>query len=105
MRNYILQYKPVEFLFNGKQYAKPLGVSSVKVSFHIAVKRAMIIKNVTVHSLRHAYATHLLEDGVDIVSIKEALGHACIETTMIYLHVAQTKRVYAKSPLDTLYEK
>jgi site-specific recombinase XerD len=57
----------------------------------------------TVHTLRHTYATHLLEDGLDIVSIKDLLGHACIQTTMVYLHVAQNGRQPAFSPLDTLY--
>ena len=59
----------------------------------------------TVHTLRHTYATHLLEDGLDIVTIKELLGHECIDTTMIYLHVAQSGRKALFSPLDTLYSK
>lgn len=105
LNNYIKQYKPVEFLFNGKRPSNPIRVNTVRSCFHVAVKNAQIIKKVTVHSLRHSYATHLLEDGVDIVSIKEALGHSRIENTMIYLHVAQHQRIKAKSPLDTLYEK
>lgn len=56
-----------------------------------------------VHSLRHSYATHLLEDGLNIVTIKELLGHADITTTMIYLHVAQCPLIKPHSPLDTLY--
>ena len=72
-------------------------------SFRLAVKKAGIIKDVCVHSLRHSYATHLLEQGVDIVTIKELLGHATIETTMMYLHVAKVNRINAHSPLDTLY--
>jgi site-specific recombinase XerD len=55
--------------------------------------------------LRHTYATHLLEQGVDIVTIKDLLGHAGIETTMMYLHVAKLNRVSAHSPLDKLYPK
>jgi site-specific recombinase XerD len=58
-----------------------------------------------VHTLRHTYATHLLEDGLDIVSIKELLGHAHIETTMVYLHVAKAGRQAPFSPLDRLYQK
>lgn len=66
-------------------------------------QKAGIIKSVNVHTLRHTYATHLLEDGLDIVSLKELLGHANIETTMVYLHVAQSGRHKPFSPLDTLY--
>jgi len=66
-------------------------------------KKAGITKDVNVHTLRHTYATHLLEEGMDIVSIKDLLGHANIETTMVYLHVAQSGHKKPFSPLDTLY--
>jgi len=58
---------------------------------------------VNLHSLRHTYATHLLEEGLNIVTLKELLGHAEITTTMIYLHVAQCQRIEPHSPLDSLY--
>jgi integrase/recombinase XerD len=58
---------------------------------------------VDLHSLRHAYATHLIEDGLNIVTVKNLLGHAEIATTMIYLHVAQCPLIKAHSPLDSLY--
>ena len=67
------------------------------------LKKTSIQKKVNLHSLRHSYATHLLEDGVNIVTIKELLGHATIQTTMIYLHVAQLPHTIPHSPLDTLY--
>ena len=67
------------------------------------LKKTSIKKDVCLHSLRHSYATHLLEDGVNIVSIKELLGHAEISTTMVYLHVAQQPNIAPHSPLDTLY--
>jgi integrase/recombinase XerD len=60
---------------------------------------------VSIHSLRHSYATHLLENGLNIVTIKELLGHVKIETTMIYLHVAHCPLLPVHSPLDTLYPK
>jgi site-specific recombinase XerD len=68
-----------------------------------AVTTAGITKSVTVHSLRHSYATHLIEDGLNIVTVKDLLGHSKIETTMVYLHVAQCPLIKAHSPLDTLY--
>ena len=67
------------------------------------VKKTSITKDVTLHSLRHTYATHLLEEGLNIVTLKDLLGHEDITTTMIYLHVAQCPLVKAHSPLDTLY--
>jgi integrase/recombinase XerD len=70
-----------------------------------AVKKAGIIKEVSTHTLRHSYATHLLEQGLDIVTIKELLGHETIETTMIYLHIAQPSARKAFSPLDNIYKK
>ena len=104
LRKYIKSSKPKVYLFNGKIKGESLGVSAVQQSFRLAVKKAGITKDVSVHSLRHTYATHLLEEGVDIVTIKELLGHATIETTMMYLHVAKVNKVNAHSPLDSLYK-
>jgi len=103
LRKYYKSSKPKLYLFNGKVKGEPLGKSAVQQSFRLAAKKAGIIKDVSVHSLRHTYATHLLEQGVDIVTIKELLGHATIETTMMYLHVAKVNRVNAHSPLDMIY--
>jgi integrase/recombinase XerD len=68
-------------------------------------KQAGIIKDVHTHTLRHSYATHLLEDGISILTLKELLGHANIETTMTYLHLCQVAHVQAFSPIDTLFEQ
>lgn len=103
LRRYVKSAKPKVYLFNGKVKGEPLSKSAVQQSFRLAVKKAGIIKDVCVHSLRHSYATHLLEQGVDIVTIKELLGHVTIETTMMYLHVAKVNRINAHSPLDTIY--
>ena len=67
------------------------------------LKRTSIKKDVNLHSLRHTYATHLLEEGLNIVTLKDLLGHAEIATTMVYLHVAQCPLIKAHSPLDSLY--
>jgi site-specific recombinase XerD len=74
-----------------------------------AIKQASALagikKEVCVHTLRHSYATHLLEDGLDIVSLKNLLGHENIETTMEYLQIAQLASQKVFSPLDTLFEQ
>lgn len=70
-----------------------------------SLKKTSITKNVNLHSLRHSYATHLLEQGLNIVTLKDLLGHADISTTMVHLHVAQCQHIKAHSPLDALYAK
>lgn len=102
---YLRSSLPVNYLFNGKIKGEPLGHSAVQQSFRLALGQANIIKDASVHTLRHSFATHLLEDGVDIVTIKELLGHVNIETTMMYLHVAKCNRINAHSPFDSLYKK
>ncbi|WP_268795805.1 tyrosine-type recombinase/integrase [Paenibacillus sp. Soil522] len=71
----------------------------MKDAFNKAVKRTNITKDVSVHTLSHSFATHLLEDGATLLQIKELLGHANIQSTTIYLHLANTTSG-VKSPLD-----
>ena len=103
LHKYISEVNPLIWLFNGKKPNGPYNVIGLSSIMRGALKNTDIQKQVTTHSLRHSYATHLLEDGVNIVTIKELLGHANITTTMIYLHVAQCPLMQAHSPLDTLY--
>lgn len=100
------------WLFNGRPAGRAGGDFDARYSqrgiqwvVKHAAKQAGIVKNVSAHTLRHSFATHLLEDGLDIVSIKELLGHSRIETTLVYLHVAHYDRVKTYSPLDTLYKE
>lgn len=104
IKKHIQGAKPRVWLFNGRKKGTPISHSAIQQSFGLAVKKAGIVKDVSVHSLRHSFATHMLEDGVDLVTIKEQLGHADIKTTMMYLHVAKVPRSDVRSPLDTLYE-
>lgn len=103
LQQYIKGSKPKGYLFNGRDKGSPLGHSAVQQTFRLAMKKSAIQKQACVHSLRHSFATHLLEQGVDIVSIKEQLGHARIETTMMYLHIAKVSRSLIHSPFDRLY--
>ena len=103
LQKYIALERPLTWLFNGKTLGEPYSAKAISWVMREAVKTAGIAKDVTVHTLRHSYATHLIEDGLNIVTVKDLLGHAKIETTMIYLHIAQCPLVKAHSPLDTLY--
>ena len=103
LHNYILSYKPKTFFVegqNGVQYS----ASSVRQFLKKACKEAGIRKDVTPHTLRHSYATHMLENGVDLRYIQELLGHSKPETTMIYTHVAQKDLMQIRNPLDVAVE-
>ncbi len=76
--------------------------SSLQKNFKQAVMSAEITKRATIHTLRHSFATHLLEEGYDIRTIQELLGHANLQTTMIYTHIARKNKIGVKSPLDSL---
>jgi site-specific recombinase XerD len=93
-----------DYLFTGSDYDSRYSQRGVQWVIKSLCQKAGIRKDVNTHTLRHTYATHLLEDGMDIVSIKELLGHAHIETTMVYLHIAKTGRKAPFCPLDALYK-
>ena len=105
LHKYISACGPVEYVFNGHKVGTPMSIGGIQWVFREAVKKCNIQKRVTLHTLRHSYATHLLEFGMDILTIKELLGHQRITTTMIYLHVAKPRRTNLFSPLDRLYDK
>ena len=98
---YIASYTPAEFLFGGAGGGR-YSVESVYQVFKQALKRAGINKDVGVHSLRHSYATHLHESGLDIRYIQELLGHKSTKTTEIYTHVSRRNLVAVRSPIEDL---
>jgi len=107
LRQYIALYKPMprEFLFESEQTQTAYPTRTVQQIFNNAKQKASITKEVGVHSLRHSFATHLLDKGTDIRYIKDLLGHFDIRTTERYLHVSKQKLVNIVSPLDDLMTK
>ena len=103
LKKYLRAENPHIWLFNGKEPDGRYSVKGLSWVMRENLKKTSITKDVNLHSLRHSYATHLLEQGLNIVTLKELLGHADITTTMIYLHVAQCSLIKAHSPLDKLY--
>lgn len=99
--NYLNTYKPRQFFIEGAD-GEVYSASSVRAFLRQSCRMAKIKKTVTPHTLRHSYATHMLENGVDIRYIQELLGHAKPETTMIYTHVAQKDLMKIKNPLDAM---
>lgn len=103
LKKYLKAENPHIWLFNGKEPDGRYSVRGLSWVMRENLKKTSITKEVNLHSLRHSYATHLLEQGLNIVTLKELLGHADITTTMIYLHVAQCPLIRPHSPLDRLY--
>lgn len=99
LREYYKSYQPLVWLFEGQKGGQYSATSIEKV-FHEATSRAHINKYVTPHSLRHSFATHLLEQGTNLRYIQELLGHASTKTTEVYTRVASNALMKIKNPLD-----
>ena len=110
IKKYISAQHPKVFLFEGtgnpegKDFDGRYSQRGVQWAVKTVAKQAGIIKNVHTHMLRHSFATHLLEDGVNIIAVQKLLGHVNIETTMEYLHVCQLPEQLPQSPLDKVFE-
>ncbi len=105
LRKYWKQHKPVKWLFHGPNKEKYITIRTAQRIFEMACKRGGIKKEVTIHSLRHSFATHLLESGVDLRYIQEILGHKSSKTTEIYTHVTNTNLAKIRNPLDQIFQE
>jgi len=105
LRGYWKAYRPKEWLFYSRNHTgKHITSRAVQNLFKKYVKKAKITKNVTVHTMRHSFATHLLESGTSIYHIKQLLGHSNINTTCVYLHLVKIESLKVTSPLDQMAE-
>jgi integrase/recombinase XerD len=96
--------KPKNYLFESTMQGEPYSTRSAQQVFNAAKQKAGIRKSVSFHALRHSFATHMLEKGVDVKYIKEILGHFNIKTTERYLHVRRETLINLESPIDSLYK-
>lgn len=100
LRQYWKSYRPTFWLFPGIPDTKPIATRTIQSVFKQSLLASGITKDVSVHALRHSFATHSLNHGASILQIKELLGHSDIQTTSMYLHLTQAQVLGLKSPLD-----
>ena len=100
LRLYWKRYRPTDLLFPGRLEGQPMSSRTPQTVFQVARKKAGITKPVTVHTLRHSFGTHLLEDNTDLRTIQVLMGHSDIASTSIYLHLSKKHISSVKSPLD-----
>ena len=106
IKTYLNTCCPKHFLFNGQRKGEPMSKRGIQFIMRQTLKKSSIQKEITLHSLRHAYATHFLEDTGDLFSLKENLGHARLDTTLIYVHiVGSLPRFGAYSPLEKVMKR
>ena len=102
LRIYWKEFRPTSYLFPGLTHAVPLNGAVIQKVVTLAAAKARINKHVTPHTMRHSYATGLLEAGVDLMAISKLLGHSSFTTTMVYLHCRKQHLCSTPSPLDWL---
>ncbi len=103
LKEYLDQHHPLKFLFEGTPPGTPLSTRTFQAIFENALARSGIRKKCGIHSLRHSFATHLLENGTDLRFIQALLGHSSTKTTERYTHVTRKNLIKIKSPADLLF--
>ena len=103
LRKYWLAQRPGEWLFPGRDKEKPMAIGTAQQVYSQAKKRTNLTKGRGIHTLRHCFASHLLDDGVEIYVIKRWMGHSSLKTTYKYIHLCPDYLSKVKSPLDLLY--
>lgn len=104
LRDYYRTCRPQGFLFPGEAPDQPMTRKNVNLMIDALCKRANLTKKISPHTLRHSYATHMLDAGADLRTIQVLLGHRNIQSTAIYMHVSQARIDAAPSPLDQMYQ-
>jgi site-specific recombinase XerD len=98
-------YRPAEYFFTGQDGIHPICDATAQSAYYAALRRSGVRRVGGIHVLRHCFATHLMEDGVDIYTIRRWMGHTSLVTTGRYMHVTREHLAKIKSPLDSLYEE
>lgn len=104
LQTYMMTHAVIDYLFPGVQSGSHLFERAAQAVFDRAKHKAGILKKASIHTLRHSFATHLLEGGTDLRHIQELLGHADVKTTQIYTHVSKKDLANIRSPLDRIME-
>jgi len=104
LRDYWRQYRPFSWLFPGRLPDRPISIRAIQKVFENAKRKAGIKKPATVHTLRHSFATHLLEAGTDIYRVQKLMGHTTPKTTTIYIHLRRQDLLKVVSPMDSLLD-
>jgi site-specific recombinase XerD len=103
LSGFLGQLEPEQWLFPGRTAGRPIDGSNLQRAFRAAVLESGIPKHASVHTLRHSYATHLLESGIDVRTIQELLGHESLNTTMVYTHLTQRTQHSLCQVLDQIH--
>lgn len=105
LRQYFTEYKPTVYLFNGVNVGQPLSTRAIQHAFQCAKEKAKLNPRITPHTLRHAFATHHVDEGTHLAAIKSMLGHTNIKTTSRYLHLSVQSLHQFSNPADALCKK